>query len=60
MTAREFVVFNAAGREVDWVVPYISHGTIAPGRYSVHNGHHDYEVRVPEGGRFEIRDRRAA
>lgn len=53
----EFVVFDADGREVDWVDPYVSHVQTGSRLYLVDNGFSEYDVIVPKGGRFEIRER---
>lgn len=57
MVALEFVVFDANGKEVDWVDPVINYMLVTQGVYSVYNGFHDYTVRIPEGGRHEVRIR---
>lgn len=54
----EFVVFDRSGREIDWVDPYLKHRWVGPNRFVVSNGQYDYPVRVPEGGRIEVRPRR--
>lgn len=54
---QEFVVFDASGKEVDWVDPYQEHREIEPGLFAVSNGHAEYRVAVPDSGRFEIRPR---
>ncbi|KMV14829.1 hypothetical protein ACT17_28215 [Mycolicibacterium conceptionense] len=54
----EFVVFDASGKEVDWIDPYQAHREIEPGLFMVSNfGDVEYRVTVPDGGRFEIRPR---
>lgn len=55
---QEFVVFDASGKEVDWIDPYMAHRVIEPGLIRVSNGAHGYRVTIPAGGRFEIRPRR--
>ncbi|MET9329497.1 hypothetical protein [Tsukamurella sp. NPDC003166] len=57
MSAQEFVVFNADGREIDWVDPYVGHIETGPRLYLVDNGHYEYDMTVPKGGWFEIRER---
>lgn len=55
---REFVLFDRNDQPIEWIDPYISHGTYSPGHYLVSTGFAEYEVRVPLGGRFEIRPRK--
>lgn len=54
----EFVVFDRDNTEVDWIDPYVSHIPLSfeNDRYVVANTVCDYLVRIPEGGRFEIRE----
>ena len=52
----EFVVFDAGGNEVDWIDPYEGHYEYKPGVLHVSNFVYEYLVRVPEGGRYEIRE----
>jgi hypothetical protein len=59
MSKKQFVVFNKSGAEVDWVDPYVSHREVPSVVYEVSNGHGEYLVVIPEGGRFEIRDMEA-
>ena len=56
--ALEFVAFDAAGNEVDWVDPVLGHEVIAEGVHRIDNGYRKYKVRVPDGGRYEIRERK--
>lgn len=54
----ELVVFDAAGKEFDWVGPYVSHREIDPTLLVVTNDRGDHQVTVPSGGRYEIRSDR--
>ena len=54
--SQEFVVFDATGKECDWYDPYLSHALIDGSWYLVELGHLDYEVEIPDGGRFEVRE----
>lgn len=57
MSVREFVVFNAAGKPIDWIDPYEGHEETGPGLYLVTGAlGHVYDVVVPKGGRFEVRE----
>ena len=60
----EFVVFDKNGKEINWIDPYdwhkdvtsVSEGLASGERqYLVSNRVYEYEVVVPEGGRYEIR-----
>ena len=50
-----FVVYDAQGKEVDWIDPYLGHSEIEPGVYEVLNPFGLYDVEVPEGGRYELK-----
>jgi hypothetical protein len=52
----EFVVFDEDEDEVevDSIDPYRSHREV-PGGYMVRNHAGEYQVTIPEGGRYEIR-----
>lgn len=52
----EFVVFNAAGAEIDSVDPYMEHATDGEGILWVSNFAHTYRLEIPEGGWWEIRE----
>lgn len=56
MAEREFVAFDASGKEVDWIDPYDWHKEIHSDYYAVSNHHDVYSVRIPPGGHYEIRD----
>lgn len=51
----EFVAFDAQGREVDWIDPYLEHRIVDEVTFLVDNGYSEYAVVVPTGGRYEIR-----
>lgn len=51
----EFVVFDKAGKEVDWIDPYRGHIDNEDGTFEVNNGYGVYHVEVPEHGRYVIR-----
>ena len=62
--SKEFVVFDKNGKEINWIDPYdwhkdvtsVSEGLASGERqYLVSNHVYEYEVVVPEGGRYEIR-----
>lgn len=55
-TTTEFVVFDKFGKEIDWCDPVIGH-TEANGWHFVDNGFNEYSYEIPEGGRWEIRER---
>lgn len=53
----EFVVYDRDGRVIDTIDPYVSHRPLNNdgSLYRVDNGYHEYDIAIPEGGRFEIR-----
>lgn len=57
MTTLEFVAFDANGKEVDWVDPVRDHRQVTENIWEVDNGLDVYPVRIPEGGRYELRVR---
>ena len=52
----EFVVFDATGKECDWYDPYVDHQELDDRLISVELGHDNYEVEIPVGGRYEVRE----
>ena len=54
--SKEFVVFNAEGKEVDWVDPYVSHREEYDHYYEVFNTFGSHVVVIPPGGYFQIRE----
>lgn len=55
MAALEFVVFDANGKEVDWVDPVIDYRKTDENCWTVDNGYAEYRVYIPEGGYHEVR-----
>lgn len=62
---KEFVVFDGNGKEIDWIDPYEWHRDVTSHskgiafgerNYQVSNHSHVYEVVVPRGGHFELRE----
>jgi len=54
----EFVVFDASGNECDWIDPYEWHEVVSPSVVRVSNVVQEYDVEIPQGGHFEVRERR--
>jgi len=57
--SKEFVVFDATGKECDWYDPYLSHEGLGAGKFAVELAHDGYVVLIPDGGRFEVREMRS-
>lgn len=57
MNKIEFVVFRSDGLEIDWYDPYESHFMTHPGVFIVKTSIDSYEVKIPDGGWFDIRHR---
>ena len=53
---KEFVVFDATGKECDWYDPYLTHTDLGGGAFLVELGHDEYFVEVPRSYRFEVRE----
>lgn len=56
MMTLEFVMIDANGREVDWIDPVIDY-KVKGDTVTVDNGFHIYVLTIPEGGRFDVRQR---
>lgn len=56
----EFATIAADGAEIDWLDPYLGHRVVHPGVFMVRNHYGEYQMIVPDGGRFEIRELRGA
>lgn len=54
--ADEFVVFDVEGNEVDWYDPHEGHRLLDESTVQVDIGWiEEYLVKIPPGGRFEVR-----
>lgn len=53
----EFVVFDANGMGVDWVIPYNGHTENGDGSLEVRSGYNLHHITIPGGGRYSIRQR---
>lgn len=56
MKTLEFVVFDANGKEIDWIDPVVFWVELKPGVIQVGNGFFVYDVEIPKGGRYEVRE----
>ena len=63
--SKEFVAFDKNGKEINWIDPYdwhkdvtsVSEGLASGERqYRVSNIAYEYDVVIPKGGRYEIRE----
>ena len=63
--SKEFVAFDKNGKEINWIDPYdwhkdvtsVSDGLASGERqYRVSNVVYEYDVVIPKGGRYEIRE----
>lgn len=51
----EFAAFDAAGQVVETIDPVLSYRQLDEQTYRVDNGYGEYDVTIPDGGRFEVR-----
>ena len=63
--SKEFVAFDKNGKEINWIDPYdwhkdvtsVSDGLASGERqYRVSNVVYEYDVVIPKGGRYKIRE----